>query len=137
MVAARMRRHPHWPRPRGVGRPGQSGDPSRQDVRRRPDLPDLLSWINLDIAWAQRYAVATLCRILHTFNEGRVASKKASLVWAKGHVDPQWSTLIQQALDDRGLGWDPHEPPRPGSVEQTLAFVEYVQRRVGVWRGSR
>ena len=100
-------------------------------------LPDLLSWINLDIAWAQRYAVATLCRILHTFNEGRVASKKASLLWANGHVDPQWSTLIQQALDDRGLGWDPHEPPRPGSVEQTLAFVEYVQRRVGVWRGSR
>jgi hypothetical protein len=55
----------------------------------------------------------------------------------QGHVDPQWSTLIQQALDDRRLGWDPQEPPRPGSVKQTLAFLEYVQRRVGVWRGSR
>jgi hypothetical protein len=107
----------------------------RQDAR--TFLPDLFSWINLDIAWAQRYAVTTLCRILHTFNEGRVTSKKAALLWANGHLDPQWSTLIQQVLDDRRLGWDPHAPPRPGSVEQTLAFVEYVQRRVDVERGSR
>jgi Domain of unknown function (DUF4111) len=91
-------------------------------------LPDLRSWISLDIAWAQRYAVTTLCRILHTLHEGRVTSKKAALLWAKDHVDPVWSDLIQQALDDRRLGWDPDARPRPGSVEQTLAFVEYVQR---------
>jgi hypothetical protein len=103
----------------------------------RTFLPDLVSWINLDIAWAQRYAVTTLCRIMYTLDEGRVTSKKAALLWAKSRVDPQWSTLIQQVLDDRRLGWDPHEPPRPGSVEQTLAFVEYVQRRVDVERGSR
>ena len=103
----------------------------------RTFLPDLCSWISLDIAWAQRYAVATLCRILHTFDQGRVASKKAALLWASGHVDPQWSSLIRQALDDRRLGWDPQAPPRPGSVERTLAFVEYVQRRVGAERGSR
>jgi hypothetical protein len=107
----------------------------REDAR--TFLPDLFSWINLDIAWAQRYAVTTLCRILYTFSEGRVTSKKAALLWANGHLDPQWSSLIQQVLDDRRLGWDPHAPPRPGSVEQTLAFVEYVQRRVDVERGSR
>jgi hypothetical protein len=45
--------------------------------------------------------------------------------------------MIQQALDGRRLGWDPHARPRPGSVEQTLAFLEYVQRRVGVEPGSR
>jgi hypothetical protein len=78
-----------------------------------------------------------LCRILYTFREGRVTSKKAALLWANGHVDPQWSTLIQQVLDDRRLGWDPQQPPRPGSVELTLALVEYVQRRVDVERGSR
>jgi hypothetical protein len=66
-----------------------------------------------------------------------VTSKKEALLWAKGHLDPQWSTLIQQVLDDRCLGWDPQAPPRPGSVEQTLAFVEYVQRRTDVERGSR
>ena len=66
-----------------------------------------------------------------------MTSKKEALLWAKGHLDPQWSTLIQQVLDDRCLGWDPQAPPRPGSVEQTLAFVEYVQRRTDVERGSR
>jgi Domain of unknown function (DUF4111) len=103
----------------------------------RTFLPDLCAWIGFDIAWAQRYAVATLCRILHTFDEGRVTSKKAALLWAKDRVDPRWSNLIQRALDDRRLGWDPHAPPRPGSVDQTLAFVGYVQRRLGVEPGSR
>jgi Domain of unknown function (DUF4111) len=106
----------------------------REDAR--TFLPDLCSWISLDIAWAQRYAVTTLCRILHTFDEGRVTSKKAALLWASGQVDPEWSDLIQQALDGRSLGWDPHAPPRPGSVEKTLAFVEYVQRRTGLDRAD-
>jgi Domain of unknown function (DUF4111) len=103
----------------------------------RTFLPDLYAWTSFENAWTQRYAVATLCRILHTFDEGRVSSKKAAMLWAKGHADPRWSDLIQQALDDRRLGWDPHARPRPGSVEQTLAFLEYVQRRVGVEPGSR
>jgi hypothetical protein len=59
------------------------------------------------------------------------------MVWAKDHTEPRWSDLVQQALDDRRLGWDPRASPRPGSVEQTLAFLEYVQRRVGVEPGSR
>jgi hypothetical protein len=99
----------------------------------RTFLPDLLSWLTFDIAWAQRYAVTALCRILYTIDEGRVTSKKAALLWANGHLDRQWSTLLGQVLDDRRLGWNPDEPPRPGSVAQTLAFLEYVQRRVGVW----
>ena len=46
-------------------------------------LPDLFSWTSFDIAWAQRYAVATLCRMLYTLETGEVASKPASLEWAK------------------------------------------------------
>ena len=103
----------------------------------RAFLPDLYAWTSFENAWTQRYAVATLCRILHTFDEGRVSSKKAAMVWAKDHTEPRWSDLVQQALDDRRLGWDPRASPRPGSVEQTLAFLEYVQRRVGVEPGSR
>lgn len=119
--------------------PRQLVDPVPPEVLRarmrehaRTFLPDLRSWISLDIAWAQRYAVTTLCRILHTYEEGRVTSKKAALHWAADHLDPPWSGLAGQALDDRQLGWDPDEPPRPGSVPQTLAFVEYTQRRTGV-----
>jgi hypothetical protein len=77
-------------------------------------LPDLYAWTSFENAWTQRYAVATLCRILHTFDEGRVSSNHG-----------------------RRLSWDPHERPRPDSFEQTLAFLEYVQRRVGVKAGSR
>ena len=40
-------------------------------------LPDLLSWTSFDIAWAQRYAVTTLCRMLYTLETGEVASKPA------------------------------------------------------------
>ncbi len=92
-------------------------------------LPALCTWISFDIAWAQRYAVASYCRILHTLDCGRVTSKRAAMWWAKETLDPGWSTLIQQALDDRPLGFDPDQRPRPGSIEQTLAFAAYTEAR--------
>lgn len=91
-------------------------------------LPDLFTWTNFDIAWSQRHAVATCCRILYTLQTGQVASKKASMIWAIGHLDPTWESLIRQSLWDRVLGWDPDEPPRAGSVDATLSFAEYAKR---------
>ncbi len=92
-------------------------------------LPDLFTWLDFDTAWAQRYAVATFCRILHTIDSGQVGSKKAAMLWAINNLDPTWRALIQQSLDDRPLGWDPDVPPRPGSAEATLAFVAYAEKR--------
>ena len=92
-------------------------------------LPDLLSWISFDVAWTQRYAVTSLCRMLYTLDTGEVASKPAALEWAKQALSPEWQNLIQQALDDRALGWDPHDPPRPGSIDTTIAFAEYAKTR--------
>lgn len=92
-------------------------------------MPRLLEWISLDIAWAQRYAVATLCRILHTLECGRVTSKKGALLWARGMLDPHWSGLVEQALDDRPLGWDPNASAHPGSVTLTMAFADYARER--------
>jgi hypothetical protein len=97
-------------------------------------LPNVFTWTSLDIAWSQRYAVTTLCRILYTLDAGEVASKRKSLVWAKDHLDPAWHGLIQQALDDRALGWDPAEPPRPGSVEATTAFADYAKEHAAKCR---
>jgi len=97
-------------------------------------LPGLIAWIGFDVAWAQRYAVAQYCRILHTLHSGPVTSKRAAMLWATATLDPAWTALIQQALDDRPLGFDPDEPPRPGSVEQTRAFAAYAQAWVTVRR---
>jgi hypothetical protein len=91
-------------------------------------LPDLEAWIRLDsIAWAQRYAVATLCRALYSIETGEIASKRAALVWAKDHLDPSWSELIRHALDGRSLGWDPDDLPSTERVRQTLAFAEHAK----------
>lgn len=92
-------------------------------------LPDLFTWINFDTAWAQRYAVTTLCRMLYTLEIGEVASKPAALEWAKEALAPVWHGLIQQALDDRPRGWDPDDPPRTGSVKATVSFAEWAKER--------
>ncbi|MFI1293237.1 aminoglycoside adenylyltransferase domain-containing protein [Streptomyces sp. NPDC020792] len=89
------------------------------------------AWLDYDVAWSQRYAVTSLCRILHTLETGRVTSKRAALLWAADHLERRWSGLIRQVLDDRQLGLDFNDPPRPGSVERTLAFAEYVKAKAG------
>jgi predicted nucleotidyltransferase len=90
-------------------------------------LSDILEWTTLDLAWSQRYAVATLCRMLYTLRMARVASKKAALNWAYGNVDPRWRPLLLQAREDRARGFDPSAHPPPGSVSATVAFAGYVQ----------
>nr|MBA3401582.1 DUF4111 domain-containing protein [Actinomycetota bacterium] len=90
-------------------------------------LPDLFTWTSFDVAWSQRYAVTTLCRMLYTLDTGDVASKQASLEWGKHALAPAWHDLIQQALDDRAVAWD--DPPRTGSVEATIAFAAYAKGR--------
>jgi hypothetical protein len=92
-------------------------------------LPEMLTWITLDSPWAQRYAVTTLCRILYTLETGEVASKRASLLWAKGNLDPRWQRLVVGTLEDRSLGWNHTDPPRPGSLEATRAFNDYARQR--------
>jgi len=92
-------------------------------------LPDLLTWATFDIAWTQRYAVANLCRMLYTLDTGEVASKQASLEWAKDALDSAWHDLIEQVIEDRPLTWN--DPPRPGSVEPTIAFAEYAKQLAG------
>jgi hypothetical protein len=40
-------------------------------------LPELFTWTDFSIAWTQRYAVTTFCRILHTIESGRVTPRPA------------------------------------------------------------
>lgn len=90
-----------------------------------PFIPELLEWTTFDIAWAQRYAVTSLCRMLHTLRTGEITSKPAALAWGLNALDPEWHDLIEQVIEDRPLPWN--DPPRPGSVERTIAFAEYAK----------
>ncbi|MHB8510271.1 MAG: aminoglycoside adenylyltransferase domain-containing protein, partial [Candidatus Dormibacteria bacterium] len=99
-------------------------------------LPEFSTWMTLDNAWGQRYAVTTFCRILHTLQTGRVTSKKASLEWARDNLDSEWSALVQQVIDDRAQFSS--QASRPGTAQQTVEFAEYAKRQaeIGLTHGD-
>lgn len=115
------------PPPASVVAPVESADLQREALSELDGLPQsLLDWLDLDIAWAQRYLVVTYCRVLFTLTIGRVASKPEALRWAARTLDPAWETLIRQTLEDRTRGFHVTDPPRQGSVESSLAFASYA-----------
>jgi hypothetical protein len=89
-------------------------------------LPVFYTWMSFDVAWGQRYAVTTLCRILYTVVTGEPTSKKKALLWGIENLDKKWSTLIKHALDERELKWD--DKPDVESVKETIAFAEYAKK---------
>jgi hypothetical protein len=94
-------------------------------------LTDLRTWAPFDIAWTQRYAVTTYCRLLYTLRTARVASKRGALEWARDNLDPRWRPLLSQVMEDRAWGWDPADPPRPGSMAATDEFAAYARSLAG------
>ena len=90
-------------------------------------LDALLSWTTFDISWTQRYAVEATSRMLYTLERGEVISKQDALAWATEATPAAWRSLIDQVRHDRFVQWN--DPPPPGAVERTLAFVGYVQQR--------
>lgn len=94
-------------------------------------MADLRTWARFDVAWSQRYAVTTYCRALFTLHTGEVTSKRGALEWARETLDPRWRPLLTQVIRDRELGWDPSDPPRPGSLEAMYAFGAYAESFAG------
>jgi hypothetical protein len=90
-------------------------------------LVDLRTWAPFDIGWTQRYAVEAINRMLYTLEHGEVISKQDALSWAAETLPLEWRDLIEQVRQDRLVSWN--APPRPGSMEHAVAFVEYIQRR--------
>jgi predicted nucleotidyltransferase len=88
-------------------------------------LPDILSWAPTEVAWTQRYVVATCSRVLYSLVTGEVTSKRRALEWAMAALEPRWRPLLEQVRDDRALSWN--DPPRPGSLEAAFAFVARCQ----------
>ena len=87
-------------------------------------IPDLREWANFDVAWTQRYAVQTVCRLLYTVRTGEVTTKLNALDWALGELPPAWRGLLEQACEDRLLPWD--DPPRPEGMDAALALARYA-----------
>lgn len=104
--------------------------PTALRERMRKDLPNLLddlaTWISIELAWGQRYAVTTLCRMLYTLDSGRVCSKKQALLWAIDILEPQWSGLCRKALEGRALGFDPEDAADAQDVARTIEFADYA-----------
>jgi hypothetical protein len=105
----------------------------------RTEIPGLMdglrTWIDVErVAWGQRYAVATLCRMLYSVATDAVASKRASMLWAMESVGAEWRPLIEAALEGRAVGWDPDDAPTPEAIEATLRFAVHASRLAGSWR---
>jgi hypothetical protein len=93
-------------------------------------LTGLATWVDIDtLAWGQRYAVTTACRILYTLETAQVASKSGALEWAQRTLEPRWRPLLAQVRDERNLGWGPGRGPRPGEAEAARAFIGHVVAR--------
>jgi hypothetical protein len=91
---------------------------------------DLVLSLNLEpmhlVAW-QAFWVGLFCRILHTLATGAVWSKKASMAWAQGALDPRWHGLIARAAALRkGDEAQAGAPADPADVEATRAFALYA-----------
>ena len=53
--------------------------------------------------YAQSYAILSMCRALFSYKKGDQASKKEAAEWAQREL-PEWSTLIQNAIDWKEAG---------------------------------
>jgi predicted nucleotidyltransferase len=99
----------------------------------RENIPGLMealaTWTDVDrIAWAQRYAVATACRMLYSVATDAVASKRGALVWARENLPSEWAPLLESALAGRARGWNPDDRPSPGDALTTQQFARYCAR---------
>ena len=64
-----------------------------------------------------------------TTNTAAVASKPGALEWALRTLDPRWRPLLGQVRDERGLGWNPRQAPRPGEADAARTFIAYALDR--------
>ena len=85
-------------------------------------------WVNdMRNPYAQSYAILTLCRALYASKNGEQVSKQAAALWVQ-HQLPEWSDIIQQALEWRQggkyLGAD------DATHHRTVQFVDHVRNLI-------
>lgn len=81
----------------------------------------------------QGFIVLSYCRMLHSLHTGEVRSKRSGADWAKGHLDPSWTRLIDRSWDTRPVPEvTVRQPADPTEFTSTLEFVRYA-----MWKSER
>jgi predicted nucleotidyltransferase len=76
----------------------------------------------------QAYAIVTLCRALHVHRKAEQVSKRQAALWAQEEL-PQWSGLIQQALEWRNA-WRDTRVDHAATLPETIRFVRFVRDQI-------
>ena len=76
----------------------------------------------------QAYAILTMCRALYTHKHGEQASKRQAALWAQEEM-PEWSRLIQSALDWREA-WREEQVDHTATFPETVRFVNFMQNQI-------
>jgi hypothetical protein len=114
------------PDPKDIVGPVSASDLQREALARVHDYADWAREGPMS-RWKQPYLVLTLCRLLFTLVNGRVASKREAGEWALGALEPDWADLVRRALADRADPWERVSQPAERDVaERTLAFAGYA-----------
>ena len=99
----------------------------RAEVRATLDLVLALDLQPMELVAWQAFWVGLFCRMLHTLATGAVWSKKASMAWAQGALDPAWRELIARAAAVRkGDAVQSGQPADAAEVAATRAFARYA-----------
>jgi RimJ/RimL family protein N-acetyltransferase/predicted nucleotidyltransferase len=78
----------------------------------------------------QALLVLTICRMLQTWESGRVTTKREAGEWALEALDARWAGLIRAALADRPDPWTKvQQAAAPDAVDRTLAFLDYAMKQ--------
>ena len=111
-------------------------DPISADLLRMDILEVITEWGQeiLDAApnrynnrFYQGFIVLSFCRMLHDLHTGVNGSKRAGAEWAKTHLDPCWSGLIDRAWSCRpNPAISVRQPADPEDFASTLEFVQYA-----------
>lgn len=102
-----------------------SSEELRQAVRELFDVWWADDPIQLQHDGYRVYAILTMCRMLVTWQTGKVVSKPAAAQWALATLAERWTKLIEQAL-----AW------RSGSsvinLDETRNFIQFTQAQLAV-----
>jgi predicted nucleotidyltransferase len=110
-------------------------DPIDPDALRREVADVMEEWGNSLIddpermtnVWYQMFAVLSYCRMLHTVQTARIASKPVSARWAKTTLDPRWIGLIERAEAERKNQYgNVYVKADPAELAFTREFIRYA-----------